>query len=46
VSVRGSEHPHPQLTDAVDVIDEVSEAAQQAAVFEPSDPPTYGTHWA
>jgi hypothetical protein len=46
MSVRGSEHPHPQLTDAVDVVDEVTEAAQQAAVFEPVHPPPDGAHWA
>jgi hypothetical protein len=46
VSVRGSEHPHPQLTDAVDVVDEVAKAAQQAAIFEPAYPLPDGAHWA
>jgi hypothetical protein len=46
VSIRGSEQPHPQLPDAVDVVDEVAEAAQQAAVFEPAHSLSDGAHWA
>jgi hypothetical protein len=46
VSVWRSEHPHPKLPDAVDVVDEVAEAAQQAAIFEPAYPLPDGAHWA
>jgi hypothetical protein len=33
------------LPDAVDVVDEVAEAAQQAPVFETPHPPPNGAHW-
>ena len=33
VGERGPEHPHPQLPRELDVVDEVAEPAQQAAVL-------------
>src|SRR5215210_4842016 len=45
VSVSRSEHPHPQLSRAVDVVDEMPEAAQQAPVFEAPDPAPDRAHW-
>src|SRR3712207_9445728 len=46
VGVGRPEHPHPQLPDAVHIVDEVAEAAQQAPVFEAPDPPPDKAHWA
>src|SRR5919112_1304429 len=45
VGVGGAEHPHPQLSRAVYVVDEVPEATQQATVFEAPHPAPDRAHW-